>query len=266
MVSFAHDSQELAEKYDIVGQRQLEHGKELVRDLNIKPGERVLDVGTGTGLLANYVAELVAPQGRVVGVDPLPLRIELARRKAHPAFEAHVGQAENLSAFPASSFDVVYLNSVFHWLPSKATALRQIRRVLRAGGRIGLSSAAREQPHSLDLVRKRALEASGLEGKVEASTGILKVTSDELRALLVATGFRVRQLEIRSFTDHFRDVNEVLDFGRASSFGNDQSLLGEAERARFQAALARELEPYRKERGIEQTRHLIFAVAEKLSD
>lgn len=266
MISFALDSQELAEKYDVIGRRQFEHGKGLIADLGIRAGKRVLDIGAGTGLLTRYVAELVAPTGSVIGIDPLAMRIEVARKKAHPALEMRVGQAEDLSAFAHNEFDVVYLNSVFHWLADKPAVLRQIARVLKSNGLIGLSSATEDRPHSLDLVRARALDKSGLSGRVPPSTGILKVTSDDLHLLLESNGFRVRQLVIRTFTDHFRDVDEVLDFNRSSSFGNDQASLTDEERARFRDALAEELELSRTAAGIVQQRHLLFAVAEKLAD
>src|SRR5258708_5372264 len=119
MISLTLDSLELAEKYDVLGHRQFEHGKLLIRDLGIAKGQHVLDAGCGTGLLAAFVAGIVGPEGRVIGIDPLPLRIELARKKGPSHFQASVGKAEDLSAFDARSFDVAYLNSVMHWLPDK---------------------------------------------------------------------------------------------------------------------------------------------------
>jgi len=59
--------------------QQFEHGKQLLAALDIRPGQKVLDIGTGTGRLAIYVAGLIGPSGRVVGIDPLPTRIESAR-------------------------------------------------------------------------------------------------------------------------------------------------------------------------------------------
>jgi len=77
------DNSELARDYDrISATLQFQSGKRLVADLAIEPGERVLDVGCGTGLLAEHIADLVGPEGRVLGIDPLPLRIGLALAKA----------------------------------------------------------------------------------------------------------------------------------------------------------------------------------------
>ena len=82
-VSLPLDSPELAQEYDrISAERQFRGGQALIRELELAPGEALLDRGCGTGLLAECAAGLVGPAGAVVGVDPLPPRVELARRKA----------------------------------------------------------------------------------------------------------------------------------------------------------------------------------------
>src|ERR1700677_2403733 len=69
--SFTHDTQDLAETYDRLSDPQLDGGKRLIERIGIKPGNRVLDIGCGTGrLVAAWIAERVGPTGTVVGIDP----------------------------------------------------------------------------------------------------------------------------------------------------------------------------------------------------
>lgn len=266
MVSLSLDTPELAAKYDVVGQRQFSHGKLLISDLGIKAGEQVLDVGTGTGLLAVHVAELVGSQGRVVAIDPLPLRIELASKKAPPQLLALVGRAEDLSPFAPNSFDVVYLNSVIHWISDKQKVLAEIRRVLRPGGRVGFTTAAKDKPHDVERIRQLALQQTGLVERAAASDGIpFKVTSDEVRWLFQDGGYRTKQVEVRTIVDYQNSASDVHEANLASSFGNSQlASLSAPERERVQAAFAVELEKHRDAKGLRLERHLIFAVAEKV--
>lgn len=75
-VSLDFDTEELAERYEQLSiDRQFKAGKILLNALQIKPGEKLLDIGAGTGLLAEYAAQRTGPEGAVIGIDPLPLRI-----------------------------------------------------------------------------------------------------------------------------------------------------------------------------------------------
>src|SRR5258708_26210462 len=102
--SLTEDSDELARDYDRVSvDRQFLSGKMLVRDLAGAAREPVLDVGCGTGLLAEHIADRVGPTGYVPGVDPLPLRIELAQSKARPNLHFQVADTYDLSSLPAAA-------------------------------------------------------------------------------------------------------------------------------------------------------------------
>jgi SAM-dependent methyltransferase len=85
-VSLPLDNTDLAEHYEkISAVRRFRVGKELVAALGIGPGDRVMDVGSGTGLLSGHIFGLVGPGGSVTGIDPLPLRIEIARQRRNAA-------------------------------------------------------------------------------------------------------------------------------------------------------------------------------------
>src|SRR5215475_9593563 len=107
-VSLTLDTQELARHYEQVSAaHHFKAGQILIEELAIALGEKVLDVGGGTGLLAEYVAGLVGPTGSVVGIDPLPLRIALAQQKERSNLSFKVGRADDIGEFPEATFDVV---------------------------------------------------------------------------------------------------------------------------------------------------------------
>ncbi|WP_437730860.1 class I SAM-dependent methyltransferase [Sorangium sp. So ce1335] len=261
-ISLALDTPELAQAYEHGSDRQFNHGKLLIEALGVRPGQRVLDVGAGTGRLAAHVAEIVGPEGSVVAIDPLPLRVDIARKKARDNLTTAVGHAEDLSAFAARSFDVVYLNSVLHWLDDrqKRRALGEAARVLKPGGQVGFSTGSRERPHQLDPIQRKVLAELGKEAPGGAPYNH-KVTIDEARRLLERAGFIVNTLEIRTFVDHAADVDEILRQTRSGSFGNHLSHLSPEEQREVRDRLAKELEAWRTPQGIRLERNLIFAIA-----
>jgi arsenite methyltransferase len=263
-VSLELDSPELATTYDVTSTRQFNHGKVLIAALAPKPGERVLDIGCGTGRLGEYVANLVAPGGEVIGIDPLPLRIDIAGRK-NPRFGASVGRAEDLSRFENESFDLAYSNSVFHWVEDKPTALREALRVLKRGGRFGVNSADAERPHQSQRLVREVLLEEGLN-KSDGANALgtnYRVTAAELTRLLKDAGFKDVDVKSHTFVDDVEGVDDLIAWSTSSSFGNFLSDLNHSERGRVRERLGSKLEALRTSSGIRLERHLVFATARK---
>jgi len=257
-----YDTLELASTYDNTSVHHFEHGKELISALNIASGESVLDVGAGTGHLAAYVAKIAGPSGLVVAMDPLPLRVEIAQSKAAGNFEARVGRAEDLSQFIDASFDVVYLNSVFHWVEDKPRATAEIFRVLKPDGRLGLTCPDATRPHEVfQFIRRALTEAGARRNRPTTHPGL---TDDELERLVTDAGFVAYENELWTCINIYPNVDTLLASIESASFGNFLVNSSEFFRARVHDALERLLEPKRlDDESIRLERYLIFATARK---
>lgn len=126
----------------------------------LQAGERVLDLGTGTGAVALRVAPMVAPGGEVLGVDPSPEMLALAERRVTELGLANVDLREaRAEALPAEdgAFDVILAALCFMYVIDRAAAAREGARVLRPGGRLVASVWA--GPEQCDIVLFQATAA-----------------------------------------------------------------------------------------------------------
>jgi arsenite methyltransferase len=105
--------------------------------LQLEAGECVLDVGCGTGLLADDMATLVGTDGRMVGIDASTDMLKLAEQRCADLPQVHLKQAQ-AETLPEEdeSFDAVVCVQVLLYVPDVPTALSEMHRVLRPGGRI----------------------------------------------------------------------------------------------------------------------------------
>lgn len=104
-----------------------------------RPGERVLDIACGTGIVARLAKERVGPSGLVVGTDVSPQMIEMAARVA-PEIDWRTGAAEALPLAQGERFDVVTCHQGFQFFPDQAAAAREMRRALAPGGRLAVAA------------------------------------------------------------------------------------------------------------------------------
>ena len=264
-LSLKLDTPDLARHYEEASSdRQFKAGKVFVQKLALRPGEHVLDVGSGTGLLAEHVAGIVGPSGSVVAIDPLPLRIDIARRKARPNLTFRVGDAYELAAFANESFDVVYLNAVFHWLPEKFGPLRAFHRVLKTGGRLGVTTGSKEHVNPLQAIRQRVLAREPYSRFPESQAGTAhRVSADELRGLFAQTGFEPESIDVLPNVIVHRSGDAAIEFSQASSFGNFLGHLPDDLQRSAREEIRRELEALRTADGIRLENARIFAVARK---
>jgi ubiquinone/menaquinone biosynthesis C-methylase UbiE len=129
----------------------------LVEHLSPPVGASVLDVATGTGLVAVEAARRVGPRGSVLATDFLPAWEPFVRTTASAARVANVmfsSMPAEALALPDASFDVVYCQFGLMFVPQPIRALREMRRVLRPGGRIGITVWSVPEKVGLFLIQR----------------------------------------------------------------------------------------------------------------
>lgn len=112
---------------------------EAEKHLNLSPGQKVLDLGCGIGGATFPLAELVGPAGFVAGVDISSAMIDVAKGRVNGSagIEFRVGEACSIP-YPKGFFDAARCERVFLYLPDRLAAIREMKRVVKPGGRIVL--------------------------------------------------------------------------------------------------------------------------------
>jgi SAM-dependent methyltransferase len=168
---------------------------------DLKPGDVVLDLGSGGGIDVLLSARRVGPSGWVYGLDMTPEMLELARANQARAGIANVefleGRIEAVP-LPDAAVDVVLSNCVIGLSARKDAVLREAFRVLRPGGRFAVA----------DVVADREPDASDTDGTVEWAACLAgALTLDQYRAQLAATGFQdVSIVDSHGFGDALSSV------------------------------------------------------------
>ena len=108
----------------------------LVRAVDPRPGQRILDVASGTGMVAFALVDS-APGCEVVGVDQSEAMLGVARARANGHVSFMQGEAEHLP-FPDATFDALSFTYLLRYVDDPAATMRELARVVKPGGRIGM--------------------------------------------------------------------------------------------------------------------------------
>jgi ubiquinone/menaquinone biosynthesis C-methylase UbiE len=192
----------------------------LVARAGVAPGERVLDVACGTGVVARTAADRVGEDGRVAALDLNPDMLAVARSIPGATIDWHQGSALALP-FENGSFDVVLCQLGLQFFPDRPAALAEAHRVLAPGGRVGLSvyGAMERYPPTQALVASLERHGRAEAAAVKRAEHAL-ADADDLRALVRGAGFDDVAIEtvektvrLPSVTDYVRIQLEATPVG-----------------------------------------------------
>lgn len=158
---------------------------------DLKPGEVVLDLGSGAGFDCFLAANQVGSTGRVIGVDMTPEMLDRARQNAakggYTNVEFRQGLIEELP-IEAGTIDAILSNCVVNLSPAKNLVYQEACRVLKPGGRIAISDVVAFKPLPAEVRQELSLYSACIAGAAAI---------DELEALLQAAGFQEVEIMVR---------------------------------------------------------------------
>jgi arsenite methyltransferase len=164
---------------------------------SIKPGETVLDLGSGAGFDCFLAARQLAGTGKVIGVDMTASMITKARRNAAQSgftnVEFRLGEIEALPVADAS-VDLIISNCVINLSPEKPRVFAEAFRVLKSGGRLAISDVVATKPLPPDVREQLPLIGACIGGASLV---------DELRAMLAAAGFQRVDINLNDASKKF---------------------------------------------------------------
>ncbi|MDX1624198.1 MAG: methyltransferase domain-containing protein [Gemmatimonadota bacterium] len=161
----------------------------LIEAAALRPGDRVLDVACGTGIVARLAAKRVGPDGAVQGLDSNPGMLAVAREAstADPSIVWHEAPAEAMP-LPDGSFDVVLCGMGLQFFSDRSAGLREMRRVLAPGGRLAANLPGPTPPPLEAMAEALARHVSPESaGFVHAVFSLHD--ADEIRSLAADAGF-----------------------------------------------------------------------------
>lgn len=170
--------------YDAKHNFVAKYGEDVIGWLAPKAGERILDVGCGTGMLTEKLAESGAI---VTGIDASAEMIAKAK-EAYPQIEFFVKDATDFSV--DEKFDAVFSNATLHWINEQEKALRCIHNTLKSGGRFVFEMGGKHNIESIHNAVKKALSEEGFEENTKVTSNYFPSVAQEVM-LLEKVGFTV---------------------------------------------------------------------------
>jgi ubiquinone/menaquinone biosynthesis C-methylase UbiE len=233
---------------------------DLIRAAQCRPGDRVLDVACGPGLVASRVNAVASAECRLTGIDVNEAMLNLARRI--PGIDWHLGSVAQMP-FADASFDVVLCQQGLQYFPDRPAAMREMARVLAPGGRISLNVWGPMHRNPFQNAMAEVLgEVFGAEPVAPFRLAFSLNTAEELRRLAADAGLHGIAIRFAHRTARQPDLALWINgFMQASPLAARFMAEPEARRAEIVSRIAARLESCIDDSGaaVAQENHFLFA-------
>ena len=260
------DSAEAYERY-LVPALMAAGAQRLLELASPRPGDRVLDVGCGTGIVARTAALAVGAQGRVVGIDLNEGMLRVAKRAGAalvPPVEWRQGDATSLP-FPDAAFDVVASQQMLQFVPDPERAVREMHRVLAPRGRLA-TSVCRPIEHAAGYIPLAAglRRHAGAEAEAMMRSPFPAWSVEDLRQIVAAGGFDAITIRIEVMSIRYPSAAEFVRREAACSpLAGPIGSLAAPARTALVDELAHELRAHTDDLGIALPLEVYVALAER---
>jgi ubiquinone/menaquinone biosynthesis C-methylase UbiE len=183
----------------------------------VRSGDRVLDVSTGTGEAALAIMPVIGTSGRLIGADIAPAMLEAARgRLKQPAFLPVATDGQSLP-FADGTFDAVVCQLGLQFFPDPSLGLKEFRRVLRAGRRAGICVISSPDRAPMWGVLADVLGRLLPEQQPIVQLSFSLADPARLESLLIGAGFKEVRVERQTREDGFESFEEYWEPSRPAS-------------------------------------------------
>lgn len=255
----------VATKYDNPSLRFFSSSADKLVDIaNITPQQKVLDIATGTGVVALAIAQRLQNDGRIQAIDLSEKMIQQAQAKLKQAgcdnIDFHVMDAENLD-FESNTFDVITCSYGLFFIPDMSAALKSWLRVLKPGGKLIFTSFAPSafQPLS-DIFIKNLAEFD----VVPPTPRWLQLAEEDLCIqILLENGFESPEVTQAQLGYHLTDFSGWWEAVQSAGYRGLYEQLAEEHRSEFKATHKVEVEKIATKEGLWMDVQTLFSTAVK---
>lgn len=236
----------------------------LVECVNLSPGEKVLDVATGTGIIAIAASELIGDKGTVIGVDISPIMLQQAELKIAEAKISNIqlieSDIDNID-FPKNSFDTIFCSSSIPWFTDIPTIFKKWHNWLKPEGKIAFSCYSQDSFFTPLIVKLCREICNTALPDWNSLTG----TPEKCRTLLKEAGFNSTKITTEQL-GHYLTVETAQQTWQGDSSwinpqGNPLTKLSPQQLQELKTAYDLEVEKLATEKGVWQDITIFFVVA-----